>query len=111
MHVLACGPVYSAYSSRQDILRRHQAEGKAVKEQGLFQGPVDWTATSNLELTPSESLFTSDTVSPCSLQPREPEPPWLPGLCVSVAQLDVVVFMYLNPSLMPLAEWRVSGCL
>nr|XP_023686388.1 pericentriolar material 1 protein isoform X2 [Paramormyrops kingsleyae] len=50
-----------ALFSIQDILRRHQAEGKAAKERSLFQGPVDWAATSNLELTPSESLATSDT--------------------------------------------------
>ncbi|XP_038568974.1 pericentriolar material 1 protein isoform X3 [Micropterus salmoides] len=50
-----------ALYSLQDIVTRHLAEKSAAEEQLPRLGPVVWAAGSQSELTPSESLATSDT--------------------------------------------------
>ncbi|XP_029012160.1 pericentriolar material 1 protein isoform X2 [Betta splendens] len=49
-----------ALYSLQDIVTRHLAEKSAAEDQLPPLGPVVWTAGSQSELTPSESLATSD---------------------------------------------------
>ncbi|XP_029949631.1 pericentriolar material 1 protein isoform X2 [Salarias fasciatus] len=49
-----------ALYSLQDIVTRHLAEKSAAEDQLPRLGPVVWTAGSQSELTPSESLTTSD---------------------------------------------------
>ncbi|XP_008297507.1 pericentriolar material 1 protein isoform X2 [Stegastes partitus] len=49
-----------ALYSLQDILTRHLAEKSAAEDQLPPLGPVVWAAGSQSELTPSESLTTSD---------------------------------------------------
>uniref|UniRef100_A0A8C9TW26 Pericentriolar material 1 n=1 Tax=Scleropages formosus TaxID=113540 RepID=A0A8C9TW26_SCLFO len=56
-----------ALFSLQDIVSRHLTESKVNGEQPLPMGHGAWATASNSELTPSESLATSDTVSvPCT---------------------------------------------
>lgn len=54
----------------QDIVTRHLAEKSAAEDQLPPLGPVVWTAGSQSELTPSESLATSDAVRDALLLPR-----------------------------------------
>ncbi|XP_031132960.1 pericentriolar material 1 protein isoform X3 [Sander lucioperca] len=49
-----------ALYSLQDIVTRHLSEKSAAEDQLLPLGPVTWAACSQSELTPSESLATSD---------------------------------------------------
>ncbi|XP_059198657.1 pericentriolar material 1 protein isoform X2 [Centropristis striata] len=49
-----------ALYSLQDIVTRHLTEKSAAEDQLLPLGPVVWAAGSQSELTPSESLATSD---------------------------------------------------
>ncbi|CAN9510235.1 unnamed protein product [Ophioblennius macclurei] len=49
-----------ALYSLQDIVTRHLAEKSAAEDHLPRLGPVTWTAGSQSELTPSESLTTSD---------------------------------------------------
>uniref|UniRef100_A0A3B5A9V7 Pericentriolar material 1 n=1 Tax=Stegastes partitus TaxID=144197 RepID=A0A3B5A9V7_9TELE len=51
-----------ALYSLQDILTRHLAEKSAAEDQLPPLGPVVWAAGSQSELTPSESLTTSDDI-------------------------------------------------
>lgn len=57
--------------SSQDIVTRHLAEKSAAEDQMPPLGPVVWTAGSQSELTPSESLATSDAVRDTLLLPRQ----------------------------------------
>uniref|UniRef100_A0A8C9TN27 Pericentriolar material 1 n=1 Tax=Scleropages formosus TaxID=113540 RepID=A0A8C9TN27_SCLFO len=52
-----------ALFSLQDIVSRHLTESKVNGEQPLPMGHGAWATASNSELTPSESLATSDTVN------------------------------------------------
>uniref|UniRef100_A0A8C2ZV87 Pericentriolar material 1 n=1 Tax=Cyclopterus lumpus TaxID=8103 RepID=A0A8C2ZV87_CYCLU len=58
-----------ALYSLQDIVTRHLAEKSAAEDQLPPLGPVVWAAGSQSELTPSESLATSDAVRGTSLLP------------------------------------------
>uniref|UniRef100_A0A8C9XGC6 Pericentriolar material 1 n=1 Tax=Sander lucioperca TaxID=283035 RepID=A0A8C9XGC6_SANLU len=58
-----------ALYSLQDIVTRHLSEKSAAEDQLLPLGPVTWAACSQSELTPSESLATSDAVSDTLLLP------------------------------------------
>ncbi|XP_074549222.1 pericentriolar material 1 protein isoform X2 [Halichoeres trimaculatus] len=49
-----------ALYSLQDIVTRHLTEKSAAEDQLPLLGPVSWAAGSQSELTPSESLATSD---------------------------------------------------
>uniref|UniRef100_A0A4W4HG51 Pericentriolar material 1 protein C-terminal domain-containing protein n=1 Tax=Electrophorus electricus TaxID=8005 RepID=A0A4W4HG51_ELEEL len=49
-----------ALYSLQDIVTRHLTEKSVAEDQGLSLGPAVWAAGSQSELTPSESLATSD---------------------------------------------------
>ncbi|XP_045074935.1 pericentriolar material 1 protein-like isoform X3 [Coregonus clupeaformis] len=49
-----------ALYSLQDIVTRHLTEKSAAEDQASSLGPVAWAAGSQSELTPSESLATSD---------------------------------------------------
>lgn len=53
----------------QDIVTRHLAEKSAAEDQLPRLGPVAWAAGSQSELTPSESLATSDAVRNTLLLP------------------------------------------
>lgn len=53
----------------QDIVTRHLAEKSAAEDQLPPLGPVAWAAGSQSELTPSESLVTSDAVRNTLLLP------------------------------------------
>lgn len=53
----------------QDIVTRHLAEKSAAEDQLPPLGPVVWAAGSQSELTPSESLATSDAVRNTLLLP------------------------------------------
>lgn len=53
----------------QDIVTRHLAEKSAAEDQLPRFGPVAWAAGSQSELTPSESLATSDAVRNTLLLP------------------------------------------
>uniref|UniRef100_A0A8C4NXY3 Pericentriolar material 1 n=1 Tax=Dicentrarchus labrax TaxID=13489 RepID=A0A8C4NXY3_DICLA len=58
-----------ALYSLQDIVTRHLAEKSAAEDQLPPLGPVAWAAGSQSELTPSESLATSDAVRDTLLLP------------------------------------------
>lgn len=53
----------------QDIVSRHLAERSATEDQMPRLGPAVWAAGSQSELTPSESLTTSDAVRETLLLP------------------------------------------
>lgn len=53
----------------QDLVTRHLAEKSAAEDQLPPLGPVAWAAGSQSELTPSESLATSDAVRNTLLPP------------------------------------------
>ena len=53
----------------QDIVTRHLAEKSAAEDRLPPLGPVVWAAGSHSELTPSESLATSDAVRDASSPP------------------------------------------
>lgn len=53
----------------QDLVTRHLAEKSAAEDQLPPLGPVAWAAGSQSELTPSESLATSDAVRNTLLLP------------------------------------------
>lgn len=53
----------------QDIVTRHLTEKSAAEDQLPPLGPVGWAAGSQSELTPSESLATSDAVRNALLPP------------------------------------------
>ena len=53
----------------QDIVTRHLAEKSAAEDRLPPLGPVAWAAGSHSELTPSESLATSDAVRDASSPP------------------------------------------
>uniref|UniRef100_A0A3P8RDC1 Pericentriolar material 1 protein C-terminal domain-containing protein n=1 Tax=Astatotilapia calliptera TaxID=8154 RepID=A0A3P8RDC1_ASTCA len=58
-----------ALYSLQDIVSRHLAERSATEDQMPRLGPAVWAAGSQSELTPSESLTTSDAVRETLLLP------------------------------------------
>ncbi|XP_056137025.1 pericentriolar material 1 protein isoform X3 [Lampris incognitus] len=60
-----------ALYSLQDIVTRYLAEKSAAEDQTPSLGPVAWAAGSQSELTPSESLATSDAVSEKNLKPKQ----------------------------------------
>lgn len=53
----------------QDIVTRHLTEKSAAEDQLPPLGPVGWAVGSQSELTPSESLATSDAVRNALLPP------------------------------------------
>lgn len=56
----------------QDIVTRHLTEKKATEDYLTPLSPVAWAADSQSELTPSESLASSDAVRDALLLPSMP---------------------------------------
>lgn len=77
----------------QDIVTRHLTEKSAADDPSPPRSPVAWAADSQSELTPSESLASSDAVRNTRLLPSmavSHVSPFLPAL-ESLAQLSALL--------------------
>uniref|UniRef100_A0AAR2KW73 Pericentriolar material 1 protein C-terminal domain-containing protein n=1 Tax=Pygocentrus nattereri TaxID=42514 RepID=A0AAR2KW73_PYGNA len=78
-----------ALYSLQDIVTRHLTEKSVAEERGSSLGPAVWATGSQSELTPSESLATTDNVRTTHKHPRNvylENPKY--SICNTVIHLD-----------------------